>query len=483
MPILNITTDSPGLVGVNPKIIYIETSDDNAAITTAGYLNKAVSQGNTFSNQDLALVYGTDVVNSGPGANWYQVEITGDAQPYTYSLAPITGSGTVDSVSGTANRITSTGGANPVIDISAAYVGQTSLTTLGTIATGTWHGSTIDIADGGTGATSLTPYAVLCGGTTSTGPVQPIAGVGTSGFVLTSNGAGALPTFQAGGSGTITTVGDVTSGPAFDGTAGTTLTSTDAGLTLQVGGTAAGLLLIQGGTPAAVGAGGAIDIFAGDGGSSSGNGGQITLLAGSATSGVGGELSMQAGNSSAGVGGVVFLEAGASTGTNQAGAALNLWGGAGTGTGAPGQIIIKGDATNVASGTSPHSLVNRLVINGSVTGMTSGSASTLATFTLANGTTAGGTVFYTVECTDGTNYQMYSGQFAFALMELSSSFTGTTADGTNTFIGSGGTTLTVASGRTNNTITLTATTSIATPTVFKTTFSIFSHGQTALTVA
>lgn len=54
---------------------------------------------------------------------------------------------------------------------------------------------------GGTGDASLTAYAVLCGGTTSTGAVQSIAGLGTAGQVLTSNGAGALPTFQAGGGG------------------------------------------------------------------------------------------------------------------------------------------------------------------------------------------------------------------------------------------------------------------------------------------
>ncbi len=47
-------------------------------------------------------------------------------------------SGTVTSVSGTADRITSTGGATPIIDIAATYVGQTSITTLGNIATGTW---------------------------------------------------------------------------------------------------------------------------------------------------------------------------------------------------------------------------------------------------------------------------------------------------------------------------------------------------------
>ncbi len=49
----------------------------------------------------------------------------------------------VTSVSGTTNRITSTGGATPVIDIAATYVGQASITTLGTIGTGTWQGTAI----------------------------------------------------------------------------------------------------------------------------------------------------------------------------------------------------------------------------------------------------------------------------------------------------------------------------------------------------
>lgn len=45
---------------------------------------------------------------------------------------------------GTTNRITVTNGStNPVIDIAATYVGQSSITTLGTITTGTWQGTTI----------------------------------------------------------------------------------------------------------------------------------------------------------------------------------------------------------------------------------------------------------------------------------------------------------------------------------------------------
>lgn len=59
----------------------------------------------------------------------------------------------------------------------------------------------LPVAGGGTGLASVTAYAVLCGGTTSTAALQSIAGVGTSGQVLTSNGAGALPTFQAAGGG------------------------------------------------------------------------------------------------------------------------------------------------------------------------------------------------------------------------------------------------------------------------------------------
>ncbi len=56
----------------------------------------------------------------------------------------------------------------------------------------------LTVVQGGTGIASATDYAVLVGGTTSTNPFQSIASVGTSGQVLTSNGAGAKPSFQTG---------------------------------------------------------------------------------------------------------------------------------------------------------------------------------------------------------------------------------------------------------------------------------------------
>jgi hypothetical protein len=55
----------------------------------------------------------------------------------------------------------------------------------------------LPVGDGGTGEASFTAYSVICGGTSSTGALQNVSGVGTSGQVLTSNGASALPTWQA----------------------------------------------------------------------------------------------------------------------------------------------------------------------------------------------------------------------------------------------------------------------------------------------
>lgn len=66
----------------------------------------------------------------------------------------------VTSVSGTTNRITSSGGTTPAIDISASYIGQTSITTLGTIGTGTWNATAITATYGGTGIDSHTSTGI-----------------------------------------------------------------------------------------------------------------------------------------------------------------------------------------------------------------------------------------------------------------------------------------------------------------------------------
>jgi hypothetical protein len=115
--------------------------------------------------------------------------------------------GAVTSVTGTANRITSSGGATPSIDISASYVGQGSITTVGTVSTGVWNGTVVDVPHGGTGvATLTTANGVLCANTTATGAVVTVAPSSDTTFVLTSNGTSAPPSFKAAAGGGVTSV-------------------------------------------------------------------------------------------------------------------------------------------------------------------------------------------------------------------------------------------------------------------------------------
>lgn len=69
-------------------------------------------------------------------------------------------------------------------------------------------GTDIPVTDGGTGVSTLTtPYGVLTAGTTATGPVQTLPSLGNSGDVLTSGGAGVLPSFLPATSGASTSIG------------------------------------------------------------------------------------------------------------------------------------------------------------------------------------------------------------------------------------------------------------------------------------
>ncbi len=157
------------------------------------------------------------------------------------------GSGTVTSVggTGTVNGITLTG-----------TVTTSGNLTLGGALTGvsltTQVSGTLPVANGGTGATTLTAFGVLYGnGTSAIGATS----VGSSGQVLTSNGAGVAPTFQS-----VAGTGDVV-GPAsatadvpalFSGTTGKLLkNSTPTGTGNPVMQTSPSLTTPNIGTPSA----------------------------------------------------------------------------------------------------------------------------------------------------------------------------------------------------------------------------------------
>jgi len=105
--------------------------------------------------------------------------------------AGLTKSGNTLDVVGTASRITVN---SDSVDIAATYVGQTSITTLGTIATGTWQGTLIGATYGGTGVNNGASTITL-GGSLST------IGAFTTALTATANTSVTLPT-----SGTLATL-------------------------------------------------------------------------------------------------------------------------------------------------------------------------------------------------------------------------------------------------------------------------------------
>ena len=168
----------------------------------------------------------------------------------------------------------------------------------------------LPVAGGGTGVATLTAYAPVFGGTTSTAAVQS-GTVGTTGQVLTSNGAGVLPTFQAVGGGTAggaDTQIQFNNAGAFAGDADLTWNSTTNILTTGSTGTPTTIIGTQG---AATAIGAALSVKGGAGGATSGDGGVLSIIGGaSTTTGAGGALNVT-GGAAAGTGAAATKSGGA----------------------------------------------------------------------------------------------------------------------------------------------------------------------------
>lgn len=111
------------------------------------------------------------------------------------------------------------------VKISDTYAGQTSITTLGTIATGTWNGSTIDVGHGGTGAISLTGYVKGSGTSAFTAsatiPTTDLSGTITNAQLANSTISGV----SLGSNLFALTIGSGLSGTTYNGSAAVTITN------------------------------------------------------------------------------------------------------------------------------------------------------------------------------------------------------------------------------------------------------------------
>ena len=146
-------------------------SDTGFVLTT----NDPITLGTSDLDFTLFSTSGTLIAGNGLSKNGYTlevnvaanggIEISSDNLQLRSSVAGdgLTYTTGVLAVGGTADRISVTA---DTVDIASTYVGQTSITTLGTITTGTWNGTTVAVANGGTGITTATARGILYGNTT-----------------------------------------------------------------------------------------------------------------------------------------------------------------------------------------------------------------------------------------------------------------------------------------------------------------------------
>ena len=117
-------------------------------------------------NFDSGFVVSTDgaITVGTTGITWTQFSGAGSFE----AGDGLSKSGTQVNVNVTANRTAITADA---IDIASTYVGQSSITTLGTITTGVWNGTDVAVADGGTGASDAATARTNLGIKTTAGAV------------------------------------------------------------------------------------------------------------------------------------------------------------------------------------------------------------------------------------------------------------------------------------------------------------------------
>jgi len=168
-----------GLYVRTSATVLTRTNDFDTAAEIAGGDFVFVEQGTTFGSTGFVqtvevLTVGTDNVI------FQQFSGTG-----TFTAgAGLTIAGTEFNVGGTADRITVN---LDSIDIASTYVGQSSITTLGTIATGTWQGTVIAGQYGGTGVANIGKTITLGGNLTT-------SGAHTTTLTTTANTSITLPT-------------------------------------------------------------------------------------------------------------------------------------------------------------------------------------------------------------------------------------------------------------------------------------------------
>jgi hypothetical protein len=154
------TVTTAGTASTNWVLTRSIDADQNPEVTPGAFT--FVEEGTVNANNGFVCTATGTITIGTSNIPWVQFSgagqvIAGDG---------LTKSGNTLNVVGTANRISISADA---VDIASTYVGQTSITTLGTIGTGTWQGTVVAGQYGGTGVNNSGKTITLGGNLTTSG--------------------------------------------------------------------------------------------------------------------------------------------------------------------------------------------------------------------------------------------------------------------------------------------------------------------------
>lgn len=190
------------VTGTTTKVLNIDPAYiGQSTITTLGTISSGTWQGTTvaptfggtgqttYATGDIIYSSVTNTLSKLPIGSTGQVLTVVGGIPAWQSVAPVA----VTDVTGTTGRIVVTGTTIKNVNIDPAYIGQNTITTLGTITTGVWNGSNIPLANGGTSASLTASNGGIFYSTASAGAI--LAGTAVAGRIILS-GASTTPAWS-----------------------------------------------------------------------------------------------------------------------------------------------------------------------------------------------------------------------------------------------------------------------------------------------
>jgi hypothetical protein len=171
--------------GAGNQVCSLFTGDLPSSSTTPSALVELQSTTGAFLLSRMTTTQKNALTSPSVGMMVYDTTL-GNFSFYNGSwFTPGIGGGSVTNVSGTTGQIdVATGTTTPVISIDPAYIGQTSIITLGTITTGAWNASLIPLAYGGTNANLVASNGGIFYSTGTAGAI--LSGTATARQVLLS---------------------------------------------------------------------------------------------------------------------------------------------------------------------------------------------------------------------------------------------------------------------------------------------------------